>query len=731
VSFLIQRPAGRGLTLTRIDASELRIGRGTNQDLRSENPAVALEHAVITSDAAGYAITDRGSITGTYVNGKPVETARLSKGDRIEVGDLRIEIQVADPGKPLFLRSSTARAAAAAQEVDETDEPQAIARGARVVKSPKIDFAGSYRLRRSWFTRVSVTAILLIVALGIIGELVRPERQQAFMPGGLSSAHARARDAAGNLVADDCQACHQPWNSVSSAKCLDCHPQKPHATMIAGDSDCFECHAEHRGAARLASPAEQTCSECHRDLAAAGAVQVRSTEHYDFDEIRSISAFGPQHPALEYPNDENILRFNHKLHLAPQGVLTAKGTREVLRCEGCHEMPAAGGEPRPIDFETDCQRCHRLTFDARFPDAEVPHGGEPGIVYGFVAAMYSGDRELAARPAVEVRRILSQRRSVATDQRAVINAEQVIKTRCRVCHDIGQKEGRLAVTVPVLRTEWLDSAAFSHASHRRVHCEQCHDSRQSSATSDVLMPARETCDECHAQRAGQVATPCVGCHDYHFRPRDKVAAPAIVQAGLGGLGTGGRMLQWILLAVIVVLLLVVLIPVGIALFRRLTPEKVPAPLDRSAPPAAAAPSKAKLPPPDQDAPPPSPPPVAAATVADLPLPPAEPAQAGTEMMQWYGMVSCTSGELEGQRWIVEEGGFYIGRDPSLAAVVINDTRISKRHLRIVPRDGKVWAIDQNSTNGTFLRGERITEVQLKRGDALVLGENAATFVYQI
>ena len=83
---------------------------------------------------------------------------------------------------------------------------------------------------------------------------------------------------------------------------------------------------------------------------------------------------------------------------------------------------------------------------------------------------------------------------------------------------------------------------------------------------------------------------------------------------------------------------------------------------------------------------------------------------------------------------VEEGGFYIGRDPVLSTVVIHDKRISKRHVRIVPRDGNVWAIDEGSTNGTFLAsamGTRITEVQLKRGDTLILGDNAATFVYQI
>jgi pSer/pThr/pTyr-binding forkhead associated (FHA) protein len=101
------------------------------------------------------------------------------------------------------------------------------------------------------------------------------------------------------------------------------------------------------------------------------------------------------------------------------------------------------------------------------------------------------------------------------------------------------------------------------------------------------------------------------------------------------------------------------------------------------------------------------------------------------MVQWYGMLHCTQGALEGQRFIIEDEGLYIGRDPALAKIVVPDSRVSKRHVRILPRDGKVWAIDEGSTNGTFMKGQRITEVQLKRGDALVLGDEAATFVYQI
>ena len=106
----------------------------------------------------------------------------------------------------------------------------------------------------------------------------------------------------------------------------------------------------------------------------------------------------------------------------------------------------------------------------------------------------------------------------------------------------------------------------------------------------------------------------------------------------------------------------------------------------------------------------------------------------TEFVEWYGMLLCTGGPLEGQRFVVEQEGIYIGRDATMAQVVINDSRISKRHVRIVPRAGGVWAIDQGSTNGTFIgdpKPQRITEVQLKRGDSIVLADNAATFLYQI
>jgi pSer/pThr/pTyr-binding forkhead associated (FHA) protein len=742
VSFLLQRASGRSLTLTQVSTETLRIGRGTNQELRSENPAVALEHAIIERDVAGYFITDKGSITGTYVNRKPVETARLAKGDAIEIGDLRLEVQVADPAKPLFLRIVTTRSASGALFDDEEDAAQVATPGARVVKAKRYDYAAAYRLHRPWLTKLSITALLLIVALTVIGEVVGRRKQTVFMPGGLSSAHARS-------VAANCDACHTPFKSVSSGKCLDCHPQQPHGEHELNPPDCFACHSEHRGATKLAALADQTCTGCHADLQKhmrpppAQLAALKFAEgRYSFENIARVTAFGGQHPELSYPRDPNTLRFNHKLHLNAKGVRNATGNREVLQCTGCHA--STKGEPVVADFEQHCQRCHLLTFDARFPDAQVPHGGDPGIVYGYIGGMYSGDRELAGKSAAEVRRILTTRRRVSTGERGVIAAEQVVKTKCSKCHDIVRTGGRPAVEPPVILTSWLNRARFTHARHLKVECEQCHEGvRESAATSDVLMPRAKNCTGCHGVKANvaEAESTCVTCHLYHLRPKQQTQKASLAQAGVSGLGSGGRMLQGILLAVIVVLLLVVLVPVGIALFQRLRPERAPAAPPRPKPaPIPPAPrvqhdvptdkvARQGAPPPDL-APAPPPPAVATTRIIDHEPKKTDP-PAGTEMVQWYGMLHCTQGPLEGQRFVIEEEGLYIGRDPALAKIVVADSRVSKRHVRILPRDGKVWAIDEGSTNGTFMKGQRITEVQLKRGDTLVLGDEAATFVYQI
>ena len=100
----------------------------------------------------------------------------------------------------------------------------------------------------------------------------------------------------------------------------------------------------------------------------------------------------------------------------------------------------------------------------------------------------------------------------------------------------------------------------------------------------------------------------------------------------------------------------------------------------------------------------------------------------------FGSIKFISGSLAGKHFPITPDGAYVGRDSSLAQIVIPDPRISKRHLWIGVREGRVIITDQNSRNGTFIndpKSQRVTESPLNPGDTVILGESdVARFEYQ-
>lgn len=100
----------------------------------------------------------------------------------------------------------------------------------------------------------------------------------------------------------------------------------------------------------------------------------------------------------------------------------------------------------------------------------------------------------------------------------------------------------------------------------------------------------------------------------------------------------------------------------------------------------------------------------------------------------YGTITFISGVLAGQKFDVTSEGACIGRDSSSSQIVIADPRISKRHVWVGVRGGRVVIEDQSSRNGTFLndpKSERITENALSEGDTVILGESdVARFEYR-
>ncbi|WP_211126316.1 FHA domain-containing protein [Streptomyces yatensis] len=78
-------------------------------------------------------------------------------------------------------------------------------------------------------------------------------------------------------------------------------------------------------------------------------------------------------------------------------------------------------------------------------------------------------------------------------------------------------------------------------------------------------------------------------------------------------------------------------------------------------------------------------------------------------------------ELNGQTWTLDPSRSYsLGRDPQ-GDMVLDDARVSWRHAT-VRWGGRSWVIeDQGSTNGTYVQGRRIQQVEIGPGSAVHLG----------
>ena len=77
-----------------INQTPYTIGRDARCQLHPPDPGLAPLHAVIRLHEGAYYLQDRGSTTGTLVNGRPIKTAKLQPGDCLRVGNLELEFQL-------------------------------------------------------------------------------------------------------------------------------------------------------------------------------------------------------------------------------------------------------------------------------------------------------------------------------------------------------------------------------------------------------------------------------------------------------------------------------------------------------------------------------------------------------------------------------------------------------------------------------------------------------------
>src|SRR3954452_18639817 len=106
-------------------------------------------------------------------------------------------------------------------------------------------------------------------------------------------------------------------------------------------------------------------------------------------------------------------------------------------------------------------------------------------------------------------------------------------------------------------------------------------------------------------------------------------------------------------------------------------------------------------------------------------------QMGSPTRLGRASVPSAGGQLlpRGGRVSVAPPGLAIGREPT-NDIVIELPSASRKHARIVPRDGRCFVCDLGTTNGTRLNGERLRDASrwLDPGDAATIGGETLRFV---
>lgn len=88
-------------------------------------------------------------------------------------------------------------------------------------------------------------------------------------------------------------------------------------------------------------------------------------------------------------------------------------------------------------------------------------------------------------------------------------------------------------------------------------------------------------------------------------------------------------------------------------------------------------------------------------------------------------IKLTKSETKTDSFVLDELPATIGRAPD-SSLHISDRWLSRRHCEIYRFDEAVVVRDLGSTHGTYVNGEKVTEVELRPGDRISVG--LSTFV---
>ena len=89
-ALVIRAGGGRAGESFALDRERLTIGRRPDSDIFLDDVTVSRDHAVLVRRADEFFLDDCGSLNGTYVNRKRIESHRLGDGDELQIGKYKL-----------------------------------------------------------------------------------------------------------------------------------------------------------------------------------------------------------------------------------------------------------------------------------------------------------------------------------------------------------------------------------------------------------------------------------------------------------------------------------------------------------------------------------------------------------------------------------------------------------------------------------------------------------------
>jgi hypothetical protein len=89
-ALVIRAGGGRAGEIFPLDGDRMTVGRRPDSDIFLDDVTVSRDHAILVRRGEDFYLDDCGSLNGTYVNRRRIESHHLSDGDELQIGKYKL-----------------------------------------------------------------------------------------------------------------------------------------------------------------------------------------------------------------------------------------------------------------------------------------------------------------------------------------------------------------------------------------------------------------------------------------------------------------------------------------------------------------------------------------------------------------------------------------------------------------------------------------------------------------